>query len=96
VVHIALGVALAVTCWLPSAALATQPVSGLDAATSTGCCACRGSKNGEQSSLKSCNDGLTPAACQAKCDTLNAGSMVFGYQQTCSQGCAGFATQSLK
>lgn len=88
--------ALAALLTVPALAGATQPTGQLDTQTITGCCACRGTKNGETGSLKSCADGLTVDACQARCGTQNSGSLVFGYQQTCSQGCAGFATQNLK
>jgi hypothetical protein len=89
---LALGAALLA----PAMASAVPPSRQLDVHAVTGCCACRGTKDGEKTSLKSCSDGLTVDACQAKCDVENAGSLVFGYQQTCSQGCAGFATQSLQ
>ncbi|MEO8601427.1 MAG: hypothetical protein ABI629_02515 [bacterium] len=82
----------------PRTASATQPATALAAQTATGCCACRGTKGGEKMSLKACFDGLTGAACLTKCSTpqYNAGSFVFGYQQTCAQGCSGLPTQGLK
>lgn len=95
-VNAILGAAVVAVVFTPVHAIATQPARALDVSSITGCCACRGTKNGEKTSLKSCSDGLTPESCQSQCDSQNAGSMAFGYQQACSQGCAGFATQNPK
>lgn len=96
VAHRAMLVALGAALLAPAMASAIQPSRQLDVAAVTGCCACRGTNGGEKTSIKSCSDGLTVDACQANCNIENSGSLVFGYQQTCSQGCAGFATQNLK
>jgi hypothetical protein len=78
----------------PHAAGATPPVGrALDTTTVVGCCACRGTAGAEKMSIKSCADGRTITDCATKCRNEGAASLVFGYQQTCSQGCAGLATQ---
>lgn len=76
-------------------ASAAPPVGRqIDATQAIGCCVCRGTAGGEQRSLKSCADGKTVGDCLIMCRGESAGSMGFGYQQTCSQGCAGFPTQN--
>ena len=77
-----------------TAALAAPPAP-LAASEVTGCCACRGTAGGAVDTLKSCSDGTKVDACVSQCKEQNAGSIVFGKNQTCSQGCAGFPTQSL-
>jgi len=73
---------------------ATPPVGRqIDANTVVACCACRGTAGGEKDSIKSCLDASTISGCLLKCRSEGAGSLVFGYEQTCSQGCAGLATQ---
>jgi hypothetical protein len=60
-----------------------------------GCCVCRGTDGGTASTVRSCSDGTTVSACVSTCKQLNADSLAFGNNQTCSQGCAGFPTQNL-
>lgn len=88
--------ALAAACLVGVPAGATEPARAIDAATVQGCCLCRGTSGAEQGSLRSCSDGMTPAACVSQCKAANADSVIFGYQQTCSQGCAGYPTQALQ
>jgi hypothetical protein len=66
----------------------------LDPTQMTGCCVCRGTAGGEQQSIRSCADGFTIDGCMAKCHGEGGASVAFGYQQTCSQGCGGFPTQT--
>jgi hypothetical protein len=66
----------------------------IDASQVAGCCVCRGTTGGEQRSVKSCADGKTVGDCLTTCRSEGAASIGFGYQQTCSQGCAGFPTQN--
>lgn len=61
-----------------------------------GCCVCRGTAGGDSTVVRSCSDGLSVEACTSQCKGEDADSLAFGYQQTCSQGCAGFPTQSAK
>ncbi len=91
-VHLTMILALIAVCGAPLAASAVQPAAQ-SAQNAVGCCVCRGTKNGEKTSLKSCSDGATGQSCLTKCRGENAGSFVFGYAQTCSQGCSGFPTQ---
>ena len=92
--RVAMIAALAATLFAPVSVSAVQPVRPqLDSETATGCCVCRGTKGAEKTSIRSCVDGSTAEACAAKCRGENAGSLVFGYQQTCSQGCVGFPTK---
>lgn len=65
-------------------------------ADTPGCCVCRGTEGGQATTIRSCSDGSKVAACAAQCKAQNADSIAFGYNQTCSQGCAGFATQNLR
>ncbi len=88
-VHLMIGIALGLVCLAPLAASAVQSQS---AQSAVGCCVCRGTKNGEKTSIKSCADGTTGQSCLSKCRSENAGSFAFGYDQTCSQGCSGFPT----
>lgn len=74
---------------------AAQPRS-ITASDVRGCCVCRGTAGGDASGVRSCSDGMSVDACSNQCTTENADSLAFGYQQTCSQGCAGFPTQSPK
>jgi hypothetical protein len=66
----------------------------IDASKAAGCCVCRGTTGGEQGSIKSCADGKTVGDCLTMCRGEGAASIGFGYQQTCSLGCAGFPTQN--
>jgi hypothetical protein len=78
-----------------STAGATPPdARQIDASQATGCCVCRGTARGEQGSIKSCADGKTVGDCLTTCRGEGAASIGFGYQQTCSVGCAGFPTQN--
>jgi hypothetical protein len=60
-----------------------------------GCCVCRGTDGGNATAIRSCSDGSKVDLCVTECKGRNADSMAFGYNQTCSQGCAGFPTQNL-
>jgi hypothetical protein len=60
-----------------------------------GCCVCRGTEGGDATTIRSCTDGSKVDSCTSQCKAQNADSMAFGYNQTCSQGCAGFPTQNL-
>ncbi len=71
------------------------PARQLDPNETVGCCVCRGTRDGEQQSLRSCADGVKMQACVDACHSQGGASVGFGYQQTCSQGCAGFPTQAL-
>ena len=98
-VRCALRLCLLVGASLLGAALsasAQQPAArNLDVHTVTGCCACRGVKNGDVNYLNSCVDGRTVDSCLQKCQSEQTRSFIFGYQQTCSEGCAGFPTAAL-
>lgn len=65
-------------------------------AETPGCCVCRGINGGSATTIRSCSDGSKVDTCTAQCKAQNADSIAFGYNQTCSQGCAGFATQNLR
>jgi hypothetical protein len=73
-----------------------QPARAISATEVRGCCVCRGTDGGSATSVRSCSDGVSVEACTSQCKGQDADSLAFGYQQTCSQGCAGFPTQSLK
>jgi hypothetical protein len=60
-----------------------------------GCCVCRGTDGGTGNAVRSCTDGASVSSCVSTCKGLNADSLAFGNNQTCSQGCAGFPTQNL-
>jgi len=60
-----------------------------------GCCVCRGTDGGAGNTVRSCSDGASVSTCVSTCKGLNADSLAFGNNQTCSQGCAGFPTQNL-
>ena len=96
------GWALAGAIALLSAALLTTSATvtsadpgALTASQLTGCCVCRGTEGGNATTVRSCSDGVGVDSCVSQCRTQNADSIAFGYKQTCSQGCAGFPTQSL-
>jgi len=89
----ALGLALALLVIGARADAGSPGGSGIDPQTATGCCVCRGTSGGEQQSIRSCTDGVKVEACVAACRTQGGGSIAFGYQQSCSQNCAGFPTQ---
>jgi len=72
---------------------AAPPALDIDPQQATGCCVCRGTRSGEQQSIRSCTDGVKVEACVAACRTQGGASIGFGYQQSCSQNCAGFQTQ---
>ena len=72
-----------------------DPARALSASQISGCCVCRGTEGGNATTVRSCTDGVVVDSCVSQCRTQNADSIVFGYKQTCSQGCAGFPTQSL-
>lgn len=78
-----------------SASSAGSPPA-LSAGEVTGCCVCRGTEGGSATTVRSCVDGVKVDACVSQCKGQNADSIAFGYKQTCSQGCAGFPTQSLQ
>lgn len=80
---------------VPSRPVAAEPVRAIASSELRGCCVCRGTSGGDSSVLRSCSDGVGVEACLEQCKTQNADSLGFGYEQTCSQGCAGFPTQSL-
>jgi len=79
---------------LPARAQQLAP-RNLDVHAVTGCCVCRGVKNGDVNYLNSCVDGRTVDSCLQKCQSEQTRSFIFGYQQTCSEGCAGFSTAAL-
>lgn len=89
---IALGAILLLSAALASAA---DPPRALSASEIRGCCVCRGTDGGSATTVRSCSDGSSVDACVSQCKGQNADSIAFGYKQTCSQGCAGFPTQSL-
>lgn len=90
-------IALLSAALLTASATATlaDPVSALTASQISGCCVCRGTEGGNATTVRSCTDGIGVDSCVSQCRTQNADSIVFGYKQTCSQGCAGFPTQNL-
>lgn len=81
---------------LAGSARAAEAVRAIDAAAALGCCVCRGTAGGNASAVRACSDARTADSCVSACKGMNADSIAFGYQQTCSQGCAGFPTQNLK
>ncbi len=87
---------LAIGLLLSGAARAAEAVRAIDATAALGCCVCRGTAGGDASAVRACSDGRTADSCVSACKGMNADSIAFGYQQTCSQGCAGFPTQNLK
>ena len=87
-----IGFLLAAVLLVSSGRAGAVPV-GPDPKQATGCCVCRGTRGGEQQSIRSCADGVKVEACVAACHTQGGASIGFGYQQTCSQNCAGFPTQ---
>jgi hypothetical protein len=90
-----MALALAVLGMRVDMAGATPPVGRqLDTGQASGCCVCRGTAGGEQQAIKGCTDGKTTDDCLTQCRSDGAASFGFGYQQTCSQGCAGFPTQN--
>lgn len=72
-----------------------QPARAIAPGDVRGCCVCRGTSGGDAQALRSCSDGVGVEACVEQCRSQSADSLAFGYEQTCSQGCAGFPTQSL-
>ncbi len=84
---------LAVVLTFSGRAGATPPGGVVDPKQATGCCVCRGTRGGEQQSIRSCTDGVKVEACVAACHTQGGASIGFGYQQSCSENCAGFPTQ---
>lgn len=88
--------ALGMVCATGAPAYAAEPARAIDAANVQGCCLCRGTAGAEQSALRACSDGQSPAQCVSACRSIDADSIIFGYQQTCSQGCAGYPTQGLQ
>ena len=72
---------------------AAPALPGVDPQQAIGCCVCRGTRDGEQQSIRSCTDGVKIDACVAACRAQGGASIGFGYQQTCSQNCGGFPTQ---
>jgi hypothetical protein len=90
---VAAGAVLLVGATTPAVADPPRPVSASEV---IGCCVCRGTSGGTATTLRSCSDGVKVDACVTECKGQNADSVLFGYQQTCSQGCAGFPTQSLQ
>lgn len=91
-----LGIGLAVAFASDVSAHAAEPARAIDPGSVRGCCLCRGTAGEEQTSLRTCSDGHSPTQCVAACKEINADSIIFGYQQTCSQGCAGYPTQGLQ
>jgi hypothetical protein len=73
-----------------------QPARDVSLSEVRGCCVCRGTAGGSATSVRSCSDGVSVETCTSQCKSQNADSLAFGYQQSCSQGCAGFPTQSLQ
>lgn len=61
-----------------------------------GCCLCRGPLNGKPHASLSCTDNLAVEACELKCKGASATSLLYGSAQSCSSGCAGLASQSVK
>jgi hypothetical protein len=80
---------------LSASATMAEPKKALAAADLRGCCVCRGTDGGSATSVRSCSDGASVDACVSQCKGINADSLAFGHNQTCSQGCAGFPTQGL-
>ena len=76
-------------------AAAADPPKSLVASEVTGCCVCRGTAGSEPNTIRSCSDGAKVESCISQCRSQNAASIVFGRNQTCSQGCVGFPTQNL-
>ncbi|MDX2167591.1 MAG: hypothetical protein SF182_11030 [Deltaproteobacteria bacterium] len=91
-VHLSLMATFGAMLLAPLAASAVQPTIQ-SAQSAIGCCICRGTRGGEKTSIKSCVDNTTGQACLSKCRSENAGSFVFGLDQTCQQGCSGFPTK---
>ncbi len=81
---------------LTGTARAAEAVRAIDAATALGCCVCRGTAGGDAGAVRACSDARTADSCVSACKGMNADSIAFGYQQACSQGCAGFPTQNLQ
>lgn len=64
--------------------------------TLRGCCLCRAPVSGQLHTSISCTDDLAVSACDLKCRGEGATSFVYGNAQSCSAGCAGLATGSLR
>lgn len=80
---------------VPSGRAVAQPGHAVTASEARGCCLCRGTAGSDANALRSCSDGVGVEECVDQCRTQNADSLAFGYEQNCSEGCAGFPTQSL-
>jgi hypothetical protein len=79
----------------PSGRAVAQPARAIDPSQVSGCCVCRGTSGGDVNSVRSCADGVSVDSCVSQCRGESADSLAFGYEQSCSQGCAGFPTQNL-
>jgi hypothetical protein len=79
----------------PSRPAVGQPARAIAPSEVRGCCVCRGTSGGDAGTLRSCSDGVGVDTCVEQCRSQSADSLAFGYEQSCSQGCAGFPTQSL-
>jgi hypothetical protein len=86
---------LSVAMLIASATVTSAGSQALSGSQVQGCCVCRGTEGGNASTVRSCSDGVNVDTCVSQCEGQNADSIAFGYKQTCSQGCAGFPTQSL-
>jgi hypothetical protein len=80
---------------MAAASASSAGSTALSASEILGCCVCRGTEGGDATAVRSCSDGVKVDTCVSQCKVQNADSIAFGYKQTCSQGCAGFPTQSL-
>lgn len=88
--------ALCVATLTVPASAADEPARAISATQALGCCVCRGTDGGDATTVRACSDARNANSCVSACKAIGADSIAFGYQQTCSQGCAGFPTQSLK
>ena len=80
---------------MAAASASSAGPTALSASEILGCCVCRGTEGGSATTVRSCSDGVKVDTCVSQCKAQSADSIAFGYKQTCSQGCAGFPTQSL-
>ena len=88
-------VAMFSVAMLSASATIAGPKTAVPATDLRGCCVCRGTDGATATTVRSCSDGTSVTACVSTCKGLNADSLAFGNNQTCSQGCAGFPTQNL-
>jgi hypothetical protein len=94
VVALAASVLSLATLTVPASA--DEPARAISATQALGCCVCRGTDGGDATAVRACSDARNANSCVSACKAIGADSIAFGYQQTCSEGCAGFPTQSLK